>query len=97
VKTWGQPLNKDKTDVWGNVMTRPLRIEYKGVSYHTTSLGNERRRICFAKLDYGRFKEKGRRYHCQFALIQGLTPFFFKRKRELFFLCKRSAKGDVLK
>ena len=57
-------------------MARPLRIEYKGVFYHTTSRGNERRRICFAKLDYGRFKEKGRRYHCQFVLIQGLTPFF---------------------
>ncbi len=59
-------------------MTRPLRIEYKGVFYHTTSRGNERRRICFAKLDYGRFKEKGRRYHCQFVLIQGLTPFFLR-------------------
>ena len=58
-------------------MARPLRIEYKGVFYHTTSRGNERRRICFAKLDYGRFKEKGRRYHCQFVLIQGLTPFFY--------------------
>jgi len=57
-------------------MARPLRIEYKGVFYHATSLGNERRRICFAKLDYGRFNEKGRRYHCQFVLIQGLTPFF---------------------
>ena len=56
-------------------MARPLRIEYKGVFYHTTSLENERRRICFAKLDYDRFKEKGRRYHCQFVLIQGLTPF----------------------
>ena len=57
-------------------MARPLRIEYKGVFYHKTSCGNERRRICFAKLDYGRFKEKGRRYHCQFVLIQGLTSFF---------------------
>jgi len=57
-------------------MARPLRIEYKGVFYHTTSCGNERRRVCFAKLDYGRFKEKARRYHCQFVLIQGLTPFF---------------------
>ena len=57
-------------------MARPLSIEYKGVFYHTTSHGNERRKICFAKLDYGRFKEKGRRYHCQFVLIQGLTPFF---------------------
>ncbi len=60
-------------------MARPLRIErieYKGVFYHTTFRGNERRRIGFAKLDYGRFKEKGRRYHCQFVLIQGLTPFF---------------------
>ena len=57
-------------------MARPLRIEYKGVFYHKTSCGNERRRICFAKLDYGRFKEKGRRYHCQFVLIQGLPPFF---------------------
>ena len=28
-------------------MARPLRIEYKGVFYHTTSRGNERRRICF--------------------------------------------------
>ena len=61
-------------------MARPLRIEYKGVFYHTTSRGNERRRICFAKSDYGRFKEKGRRYHCQFVLIQGLTPFFFNHK-----------------
>ncbi len=58
-------------------MARPLRIEYKGVFYHRISRGNERRRICFAKLDYGRFKEKGRRYHCQFVLIQGLTPFFY--------------------
>jgi len=58
-------------------MARPLSIEYMGVFYHTTSRGNERRRICFAKLDYGRFKEKGRGYHCQFVLIQGLTPFFF--------------------
>ena len=57
-------------------MARPLRIEYNVVFYHTTSRGNERRRICFAKLDYGRFKEKARRYHCQFVLIQGLTPFF---------------------
>ncbi len=56
-------------------MARPLRIEYKGVFYHTTSRGNERRRICFAELDYGRFKEKGRRYHCQFVLIQGLVHF----------------------
>ena len=62
-------------------MARPLRIEYKGVFYHTTSRGNERRRICFAKLDYGRFKEKGRRYHWQFVLIQGLTPFFFFTKK----------------
>ena len=30
-KTWGHPLNKDITDVSGNVMARPLRIEYKGV------------------------------------------------------------------
>ncbi len=58
-------------------MARPLRIEYKGVFCHTTSRGNERRRICFAKSDYGRFKEKGRKYHCQFVLIQGLTPFFY--------------------
>jgi hypothetical protein len=28
-------------------MARPLRIEYKGVFYHKTSRGNERRRICF--------------------------------------------------
>ena len=63
-------------------MARPLRIEYKGIFYHATSRGNERRRICFGKLDYGRFKEKGRRHHCQFALIQGLTPFF-KGKRDL--------------
>ncbi len=62
-------------------MARPLRIEYKGVFYHTTSRGNERRRICFAKLDYGRFKEKGRRYHCQFVLIQGLAPFFESEHR----------------
>ena len=58
-------------------MARPLRIKYKGVFYHTTSRGNERRRTCFPKLDYGRFKEKGRGYHCQFVLIQGLTPFFY--------------------
>ncbi len=57
-------------------MARQLLIEYKGVFYHTTSRGNERRRICFTKSDYGRFKEKGRRYHCQFVLTQGLTPFF---------------------
>ncbi len=37
---------------------------------------NERRRIYFRKSDYGRFKGKGRRYHCQFVLIQWLTPFF---------------------
>ena len=64
-------------------MARPLRIEYKGVFYHTTSRGNERRRICFAKLDYGRFKEKGRRYHCQFVLIQGLTAFFYVLRRAI--------------
>ncbi len=57
-------------------MARPLCIEYKGVFYHKTSRGNERRRICFAKSDDGRFKETGRRYHCQFVLIEGLTPFF---------------------
>ena len=33
-------------------MVGPLRIEYKGVFYHKTSRGNERRRICFAKSDY---------------------------------------------
>ncbi len=62
-------------------MARPFRIEYKGVFYHTTSRGNERRTICFAKLDYRRFKENARRYHCQFVLIQGLTPFFFFPKK----------------
>ena len=29
-------------------MARPLRIEYKGVFYHSTYRGYERRRICFA-------------------------------------------------
>ena len=63
-------------------MARPLR-------------GNERR-ICFAKSSYGRFKEKGARYHCQFVLIQCLTPFFsqkvgrrFDRKQGVYFATGR--------
>ena len=59
-------------------MPRPLRIEYRGVFYHKTSRGNEGMRMYFAKSDYGKFKEKGRRYHCQFVQIQGLPPFFFE-------------------
>ena len=57
-------------------MTRPLRIEYKGVFFHTTSRGNERRRICFAKLDCGRFKEKGRRVGKMVRGRATITPIF---------------------
>ena len=37
-------------------MARALRIEYEGAFYHVTSLGNERKRIFFAKSDYQKFK-----------------------------------------
>jgi hypothetical protein len=65
-KTWGHPLNKDITDVSGNVMARPLRIEYKGVFCHTTSRGNERRRICFVLI-------QGLTFFCIFRAGTGLT------------------------
>jgi putative transposase len=53
-------------------MARPLRIEYEGAFYHVTARGNERKRVFFAKADYGAFKgylreakEKyGIRLHC---------------------------------
>jgi putative transposase len=38
-------------------MTRPLRIEFEGATYHVTSRGNERNRIFFTPRDYGKFKE----------------------------------------
>jgi putative transposase len=53
-------------------VARPLRIEYKGASYHITARGNERKRIFFGKGDYDKFKEYlleaqdkyGYRLHC---------------------------------
>lgn len=38
-------------------MARQLSIEYEGAFYHTTSRGNERRKIFFSKNDYEKFKE----------------------------------------
>ena len=37
-------------------MARALRIEYEEAFYHITARGNERKRIFFAKSDYGKFK-----------------------------------------
>ncbi len=47
-------------------MARGLRIEYKGVLYHTTSCGNERRRICFVLI-------QGLTFFCIFRAGTGLT------------------------
>ncbi len=38
-------------------MVRPLRIQYKGVFYHLTARGNDRKRIFFSKGDYEKFKK----------------------------------------
>ena len=38
-------------------MARPLRIEYPGAFYHVTSRGNERKKIFFAKADFGKFRD----------------------------------------
>jgi hypothetical protein len=65
-------------------MARPLRIEYGGAFYHVTARGNGRKRVFFAKADYGAFEKVYFSGWGREAVVEAVCRHFRFSQEELF-------------